>query len=139
MSGDADDIWRALAAFVIDNRDSWRRAVVEATGLPFSRIRILRRLRRGPMTVKELAAAATLDAPATTVAVTDLQQRGLVVRAPDPANRRCKTVSLTAAGEEVLRRIDEVDDPAPEAFAALDDADLAALRRVLAKLASPPE
>ncbi|EKF22394.1 marR family protein [Mycolicibacterium hassiacum DSM 44199] len=139
MSGDADDIWRALAAFVIDNRDSWRRAVVEATGLPFSRIRILRRLRRGPMTVKELAAAATLDAPATTVAVTDLQQRGLVVRAPDPANRRCKTVSLTAAGEEVLRRIDEVDDPAPEAFAALDGADLAALRRVLAKLASPPE
>ena len=33
--------WRSL---VIDNRDSWKRAVVERTGLPFSRIRILSRL-----------------------------------------------------------------------------------------------
>ena len=35
----ADEVWRAMAALVIDNRDSWKRAVVEETGLPFSRIR----------------------------------------------------------------------------------------------------
>ena len=31
MSGNpiADDVWRAMASLVIDNRDSWKRAVVE--------------------------------------------------------------------------------------------------------------
>ncbi len=36
-----DEVWRTMAALVIDNRDSWKRAVVEGSGLPFSRIRIL--------------------------------------------------------------------------------------------------
>ena len=98
----ADEVWNGLTALVFDNRDSWRRAVVEQTGLPFSRVRVLRRLGRQPMTVKEVAQAATLDAPAATVAVNDLEERGLVVRAVNPANRRCKTVSLTEA--ERVRR-----------------------------------
>ena len=89
-----------MAALVIDNRDSWKRAVVEQTGLPFSRIRILKRLGRKPMTVKQVAHAATMDAPAATVAVNDLEDRGLVVRETDPTNRRCKVVSLTDAGRQ---------------------------------------
>ena len=89
-NGLADDVWRAMASLVIDNRDSWKRAVVERTGLPFSRIRILSRLARRPMSVKQIAQAATIDAPAATVAVNDLESRGLVVRETDPANRRCK-------------------------------------------------
>ncbi|MCK5757008.1 MAG: MarR family transcriptional regulator, partial [Mycobacterium sp.] len=77
MSGDdlADQVWRGMSAFVLDNRDGWRRAVVDRSGLPFSRIRILKRLSRHPMTVKEIAAAATVDAPAATVAVNDLEER----------------------------------------------------------------
>ena len=57
MSGShlADEVWRMMAALVIDNRDSWKRAVVEHTGLPFSRIRILTPLARQPMTVKQVA------------------------------------------------------------------------------------
>ena len=51
------------------------------------------------MSVKELARAATIDAPAATVAVNDLEERGLVVREVDPTNRRCKIVSLTEAGQ----------------------------------------
>lgn len=130
----ADEVWRALAALVIDHRDSWRRAAVERTGLPFSRIRVLRRLARQPLTVKQVAAAATLDAPAATVAVNDLEERGLVVRTTDPANRRCKTVSLTDAGRALVDIIETIDDPAPEVFDALDDDELAALRTMLDKL-----
>jgi DNA-binding MarR family transcriptional regulator len=130
----ADDVWRAMAALVIDNRDSWKRAVVEQTGLPFSRIRILRRLDRQPMTVKQVAQAATIDAPAATVAVNDLEERGLVVRETDPANRRCKVVSLTGAGRDVVRRIDAIDDPAPEVLAALDDDQLKGLHTIFTKL-----
>jgi DNA-binding MarR family transcriptional regulator len=131
----ADEVWRAMAAAVIDNRDSWKRAVIDETGLPFSRIRILRRLARRPMTVKQVAEAATIDAPAATVAVNDLQDRGLVVRETDPTNRRCKVVSLTDAGRETVQVIDGIDDPAPDALASLDDAQLKALKAIIDNLA----
>lgn len=130
----ADEVWRALAALVIDHRDSWRRAAVEQTGLPFSRIRVLRRLARQPLTVKQVAAAATLDAPAATVAVNDLEDRGLVVRTTHPTNRRCKQVSLTDAGRALSHTIETIDDPAPEVFEVLDDDELATLRVMLDKL-----
>jgi DNA-binding MarR family transcriptional regulator len=131
----ADEVWRAMAAAVIDNRDAWRRAVIAETGLPFSRIRILRRLARKPMTVKQVAHAATIDAPAATVAVNDLEERGLVLRETDPTNRRCKVVSLTDAGREMVLAIDAVDDPAPNALAALEDAQLKELKAIADKLA----
>jgi DNA-binding MarR family transcriptional regulator len=134
-NGLADEVWRAIASLVIDNRDGWKRAVVDQTGLPFSRIRILKRLSRQPMTVKQLAHAATMDAPATTVAVNDLEERGLVVRETDPTNRRSKVVSLTGAGRAMVRKIEAVHDPAPNVLAALDDTDLKELRSILAKLA----
>jgi DNA-binding MarR family transcriptional regulator len=130
-NGLADEIWRAMASLVHDNRDGWKRAVVEASGLPFSRIRILKRLSRQPMTVKQVARAATIDAPAATVAVNDLEDRGLVVRETDPTNRRCKVVSLTDAGREMVRTIDKVDDPAPMALASLDDTQLKELKAII--------
>ncbi|WP_273734518.1 MarR family winged helix-turn-helix transcriptional regulator [Mycolicibacterium septicum] len=133
----ADGVWRELTTLVFDHRDGWRRAVIDETGLPFSRIRILKRLARQPLTVKQLAYAATVDAPAATVAVNDLEERGLVVRAIDPANRRCKLVSLTDAGRALLARIDRIEDPAPEALAALDAGDLEALRAILRKVTTP--
>src|SRR5689334_2734298 len=131
----ADEVWRAIASLVQDNRDGWKRAVVEQSGLPFSRIRILARLSRQSMTVKQLAHAATMDAPATTVAVNDLEDRGLVVRETDPTNRRCKVVSLTDAGRAMVDKIDAVQDPAPSALAALDVADLTALQAILDRVA----
>lgn len=131
----ADDVWRTMASLVFDNRDSWKRAVVEAAGLPFSRVRLLRRLSRQSMTVKELAHAATIDAPAATVAINDLEARGLVVREMNPTNRRCKTVSLTEEGRALVERIDAVDDPAPDILATLGTDDLRALGALLAKLA----
>jgi DNA-binding MarR family transcriptional regulator len=131
----ADEVWRALAALVIDNRDGWKRAVVEQTGLPFSRVRILKRLSRRPMTVKQVAHAAAMDAPATTVAVNDLEDRGLVVRETDPTNRRSKVVSLTDAGREIVQQIDTIDDPEPNVLGELDDAELNQLRSILTKLA----
>lgn len=135
MSDDlADEVWRLMASVVHENRDGWKRAVVEQSGLPFSRIRVLKRLAASPMTVKGVAEAATMDAPAATVAVNDLEERGLVVRQIDPGNRRCKTVSITERGRELVARIDAVEDPAPPAIAALTDAELLALQTLLKKL-----
>ena len=130
----ADEVWRAMAAVVFDNRDGWKRDVIETSGLPFSRIRVLRRLARKAMSLREIAEATMMDAPAATVAINDLEDRGLVVRTPDPADRRSKLVSLTDAGGDVVARIERVEDPAPPAIASLSEADLRALRDVLAKL-----
>jgi len=135
MSDDlAGQVWRLMAAVVHENRDGWKRAVIEQSGLPFSRIRVLRRLAAAPMTVKGVADAAALDAPAATVAINDLEERGLVVRQIDPSNRRSKTVSITPAGRELVARIDAVEDPAPAAVAALTDTELVALQALLRKL-----
>lgn len=130
----ADEVWRAMAAVVFDNRDAWKRGVIEITGLPFSRVRVLRRLAKRPMTATEIAEAATMDAPATSVAVNDLQERGLVVREVNPTNRRCKVISLTDEGRRVVASIEGVADPAPQAFAALSAEELRTLASVLAKL-----
>ncbi|MDP9164899.1 MAG: MarR family transcriptional regulator [Actinomycetota bacterium] len=138
MSADrvADEVWRTMAAVVFDNRDAWKRSVIETTGLPFSRVRVLRRLAKRPMTAKEIAAAATMDAPATSVAVNHLEDRGLVVRQADPSNRRCKVISLTDEGRRVVASIEGVDDPAPPPFTALSQEELRSLETILAKLAA---
>ena len=132
----ADDVWRTMAAVVFDNRDAWKREVIETSGLPFSRIRVLRRLAKRPMTAKQIAEAATMDAPATSVAVNDLEDRGLVVREADPSNRRCKVISLTDEGRRVVANIEGVDDPAPAPFAVLSAEELRALDAILAKLSA---
>lgn len=130
----ADRVWRTMSSLVLDNKDAWRRSVVELTGLPFSRIRILKRLDRSPLTMKQVAEAATIDAPAATVAINDLESRGLVVREIDPENRRSKRVSLTAAGRDVLRSVNELADPPPASLAGLDAEDLRSLHAILSRL-----
>ncbi|OAT69830.1 MarR family transcriptional regulator [Mycobacteroides immunogenum] len=129
----ADEVWRTMASLVLDNRDGWRRTVVEKTGLPFSRVRILRRLARQSMTMKGIAEATALDAPAATVAVSDLERRGLVVRRIDAENRRCKRVSLTDEGRALVEAIADLDDPAPVALTGLDETDLNSLHALLRK------
>jgi DNA-binding MarR family transcriptional regulator len=133
----ADKVWHGLTRLVMDNKDTWRRAVVAETGLPLSRVRILMRLARQPLTVKKVAAAADIDAPAATVAVNDLEDRGLVVRETDPANRRCKLVSLTPAGRKLVAAVREIDDPAPPVVAAVCDKDLRTLEAILDRISSP--
>ena len=133
----ADQVWKSMSRLVLDNKDGWQRAVVARTGLPFSRIRILRRLAKAPTTVKQIAEAATIDAPAATVAVNDLESRGLVMRRTDPANRRCKLVSLTETGRDVVVLIEAADDPAPEPLEGLAYHELATLQAILDKLSAP--
>ncbi|KPG33519.1 MarR family transcriptional regulator, partial [Mycobacteroides immunogenum] len=58
---------------------------------------------------------------------------GLVVRRVDPENRRCKRVSLTDEGRELVEAIADLDDPAPAALTALDETDLNSLHALLRK------
>lgn len=131
-----DEVWSLLVHAVIDSRSDWRRAVVERTGLPFSRLRALKRLDRyGSLTLKELAALADMDAPAATVAVNDLQSRGHVERTVSPEDRRAKVVTITDAGRAVIDAMASVEDPAPPAIRSLPSGELARLAELARALA----
>lgn len=136
---DTDVIWHTLVAWVMDSRGDWRRKVTDATGLPFSRIRALKRLVAGPMTLKDLADAMSTDAPAATVAINDLENRSLVERCPHPDDRRAKLVSITAAGRSVIAATRRVVDTAPPALQSLSATDIKALQRILGKIAAHQE
>jgi DNA-binding MarR family transcriptional regulator len=125
-----DRVWHQIVAMVMDTRGDWRRKVTEATGLPFTRFRALRRLAAGPLTLRALADSLGTDAPAATVAVNDLEQRGLVTRREHPDDRRAKLVSLTAAGRAIVRAGKSVPDPAPKPLMALSPEDASVLARI---------
>ena len=74
--------WAVMCDLVLDNQR--RQEVSEAVGLPFARVRALRRIADSPMTMGELAAALGVDAPNCTTVVDDLEERGLVERRPHP-------------------------------------------------------
>jgi DNA-binding MarR family transcriptional regulator len=78
------------------------------------------------------------DAPYTSVIVDDLEQRGLVRREANPADRRSKLVRITSAGRAVARKAESIQSAPPAALAALSGADLAALERTLRRLLNGP-
>lgn len=56
----------------------------------------------GPVAQAELGRTVSLDPKDMVGVLNDLQAAGLVVRSPDPADRRKNAVSLTAEGEQRL-------------------------------------
>lgn len=133
---DAERAWQIMVALVMDSRGDWRRKVIEATGLRFSRVRALWRLEDQPRTLGELAWEMGTDAPAATVIINDLEARGLVERRPHPDDRRAKLVSLTAAGRKLVAVVNRIDDRPPPALARLPAPDLAQLRRIVEGVAT---
>jgi DNA-binding MarR family transcriptional regulator len=127
---EVDRIWQILVALVMDSRGDWRRRAIEVTGLPFSRVRALRRVANGPLALRELAEAMTIDAPAATVIVNDLEERGLVRRRSHATDRRTKIVSVTAAGKRLVDAVNQIDERAPEPLASLSAQDVATLSRI---------
>lgn len=131
---DAERTWRLLVELVMETRGEWRRTVAEATGLPFSRVRALWRLERGPRTLRELADDMGTDAPAATVLINALEDRGLVKRVPHPTDRRAKQVSLTAGGRRMLEIVGKITDRPPDKLQGLPTEELKRLRLTFEKL-----
>jgi DNA-binding MarR family transcriptional regulator len=77
---------------------------LEASGVTPSQLRVLRVLKAagGPLRVSELARRLDVIARSATSVADLLEQRGLVVRQPDPVDRRATLVALTPAGSKVL-------------------------------------
>jgi MarR family transcriptional regulator, lower aerobic nicotinate degradation pathway regulator len=92
----------------------------------------------GPGSQQELARLLG-KAPAIVVAaVDDLEDRGLVTRTRDPADRRRSRVTVTKAGSKALSHADELAAAAvAELFAGLDAGDLRQLQDLLGRGLQP--
>jgi DNA-binding MarR family transcriptional regulator len=124
-----------MTHLVLGQRDL-RQAVADATGVSFSRARVLRRLLGGPARMGELAARLGTDKPYMTIMIDDLEQRGLVTRIVSPDDRRVKVLALTDTGREIAETAERiVSEPAP-GLAKLDPEELATLVRLLEKASS---
>ncbi len=108
-----------------------RREAADAAGVSFGKVRAIRRLARGPLSMSELAASLSIDPPNATVVVDDLEARGLVRRRAHDTDRRAKVVELTRKGRDAAARADRVLGTPPPALERLSAEELATLRRIL--------
>jgi DNA-binding MarR family transcriptional regulator len=125
--------WRAMSDVILDH--DRKVAVSEALGLSWTRVLALRRLAAQPLTLRALAERLAADPPYVTLMVDDLEERGLAQRTPHPEDRRAKLVQLTGAGRAAAARADAILDEPPAALRDVPVEDLAALLRVLERLA----
>jgi DNA-binding MarR family transcriptional regulator len=118
-----------------------RRELQEALdlGRGLGRVKLLRLLTHGPLTLRDIAEANGVDAPYATVIVDTLQRRGLVRRTAHPDDNRRKLVQLTPAGREAAALAAQILNNPPAALADLATADLVALDKLLAQLAPAAE
>jgi DNA-binding MarR family transcriptional regulator len=125
--------WRAMSAIATDH--DRKLAVSDALGLSWTRVLALRRLAAQPLTLRGLAERLAADPPYVTLMVDDLEKRGLVHRMPHPEDRRAKLVELTAAGRAAAARAEAILDEPPAGMHDVPVEDLAAMLRVLERLA----
>ncbi|MFI9386020.1 MarR family transcriptional regulator [Kutzneria sp. NPDC052558] len=126
--------WRAMRALVLEKHDR-RAEVCQALDMSFIKVKALRRLAEGPLTMRELTDTLAIDKPYTTLVVDFLEDRGLVERSRHPEDRRCKVVTVTAAGAAEAAKAAAIIDAPPAPLLALSEQDATELDRILAKLA----
>jgi DNA-binding MarR family transcriptional regulator len=127
--------WASMSDLVLDNER--RHVVGAAVGLPFSRVRALKRIAATPMTLGELARALTVDPPNCTPIVDDLVERGLVQRRPNPADRRSTLVVATAAGLRKAPKVKQLMERPPADLMKLSPEELHTLADLLARAHAP--
>ena len=86
--------------------------------------------RRGPLTPSELATIERIQRPTATRVIARLEERELVTRAADPADRRSCLVSISSEGDALLQHVRTRKDAfLAQRLAELDADELATLER----------
>ena len=101
---------------------------------------VLNALREAPQST-QAALAEKIGADKTRIIATldDLQAAGLIAREPDPADRRARLLSITAAGRRVRRQVqDEIQRNEDRLLAELPSAERTAFLRAAGQLSALP-
>jgi DNA-binding MarR family transcriptional regulator len=129
-------VWTAMYEFVA--AQDRRKPLRDVLDLGPGKVALLVMLADGPMTLRDIAAAFGIDAPAATVTVDKLAARGLVKRTAHPDDNRRKLVHLTDPGREAAARGQQILTEPPAALAALRPEDLAQLEELMSRLDRMP-
>jgi len=135
----------ALAELIV--RASWRlrrgaAKELAPLGVTFGQARVMRVLAGAPspMRMADLAAQLEIVPRSVTTMIDGLEAAGLVVRDPDPHDRRCLFVTPTSAGRAVLERLHRARRAtAEELFAPLSADERVELARLLGSLGATDE
>ena len=117
------------------------RPVLDRHGLSMWQYVVLSQLARGPAPAQlALAQAIGYDKTRLISLLDELERRALILRAPDPHDRRARTIALTQAGARlhatVQRDIHAIED---ERLDALDITERQALQAALNRLDQHPD
>ncbi len=108
-------------------------------GLSRAQARVVRLLADGPLRMATIAERLAVVPRTVTDLVDGVEAVGLVVRQPDPEDRRSTFVALTPGGRLLLDRLDVARrESAEQAFGRLDPADRAVFLRLLRDLTDEP-
>ena len=136
--GQAGRVWAAMRALVEGQPTKQRLRDALDLGRGSGRVKSLMWLTEGPLSLSGLAEAIGVDAPYATLIVDSLEERGLVERQPDPADRRRKLVSLTPAGRDAVARVLSIQLEPPPGFGTLSAAELEMLEKLLWRIMAGP-
>jgi DNA-binding MarR family transcriptional regulator len=81
-----------------------KEAALETVGVTIKEHFVMVALTSSPMTQLELSALVKIDKSVITGTLDSLEAKGLVVRAPDPRDRRVRRPTLTSRGRKVCQR-----------------------------------
>ena len=130
-------VWAAMRDLVEGYPTRQRMRDALDLGRSSGRVKSLLWLAQGSLTLSGLAEAIGVDAPYATLIVDSLEQRGLVERRPDPGDRRRKLVTLTAAGQEAVGRVQAIQRQPPPGFDVLTPAELDTLEELMQRVSGP--
>jgi MarR family multiple antibiotic resistance transcriptional regulator len=97
-----DRFWEVVPSTWVNVRSRLRANAVQEHNLTLIQFHMLRHIRNGINTVAELASIQHVSRPAVSQAVEQLVQKQLVLRTPDPLDRRYVLLSLTTKGQNLL-------------------------------------
>lgn len=104
-------------------------------GLTTAQAHVLRFVGQGPVRMADIAAHLDVVPRTVTPMVDGLEAAGLVVRRPDPGDRRSVLVTPTAEGRRLLERLKRARRAtAQQVFGSLSDAQREQLRDLLGQL-----
>ncbi len=121
-------------ALVMDHKNLAQALLQDEMGMPWSRFRLLRRIEDHSRTQRELAQMMHVDAPAVSVIVGDLVERGYAERAASETDGRVRLVHITDAGRALLERLRDLPGVVPAPIAALSAAERRELARMIDKM-----
>jgi DNA-binding MarR family transcriptional regulator len=115
FEGELAAAWPAFMGVLLEQRMRWSEVAAELHLAPGALRALLAVDPDRPRPMSELARELDCDRSYVTGIVDDLERAGYAERRPDPADRRIRTVALTATGRRALGVVrDRLMSPPPE-------------------------